>query len=333
MKKVLVTGATGGLGRNAVEYLLEKGVQVVATGRDQQRGAQLEAAGAKFVRADLSHRGPGVLESLVDGVDAVWHCAALSSPWGAYADFAAANIHATANLVEAAGLAKVPNFVHISTPALYFDYSHNLDIPESFRAERYVNHYAATKAVAETTVQKGVLRFPNTRHVILRPRAIFGPYDQVLLPRLDSLRQEHRGRIPLPRGGRTVLDLTYAANVAHAMWLASTARAVTSGSVYNVTNDSPQQIGEVLEQLYAQRGQSFAVKRVPYPVLALAARVMERISRLTAREPKFTRYSIGALAYDMTLDVSKIKAELGYVPIVSMDEGIRLTAEWMKKHG
>ena len=46
-----------------------------------------------------------------------------------------------------------------------------------------------------------------------------------------------------------------------------------------------------------------------------------------------TAYSLGVLAYDMTLDISKAKKELGYQAIVSLDEGITLTAHWLKKNG
>ena len=52
--KVLVTGATSGLGRNAVEFLCSKGVSVRATGRNEAMGKLLEKMGAEFVHADLT---------------------------------------------------------------------------------------------------------------------------------------------------------------------------------------------------------------------------------------------------------------------------------------
>jgi nucleoside-diphosphate-sugar epimerase len=336
LKSVLITGATGGLGRNAVEYLLTRGVMVRATGRNVAIGAQLQAAGAEFVAHDLAKITTEQRKALVEGVDTVWHCAALSSPWGKTADFIAANLVATRDLVSAAATAGVAHFVHISTPALYFDYTHHRDIPESYQPLNYVNQYAQTKAWAERVVLASAAACPSMRHVILRPRAIFGPYDQVLLPRIERLLAARDGVLPLPRNGATVLDLTYAENVVHAMDLAVTVPDVPSGSIFNVTNDEPYEIGAVLHSLFSGHlRQSFAVRNVPYLLLDGAARVLETVSCLTGREPALTRYSIGALAYDMTLDISHIQNVLGYVPPVSMEEGIRRTADWMRarSHG
>lgn len=334
MNTVLVTGATGGLGRNAVEALLTRGVSVRATGRNAAVGALLRQAGADFRPADLSTLTTGEADDLLKGVDTVWHCAALSSPWGRTGDFVASNVTATQTLLFAAGRANVEHFVHISTPALYFDFQHNRNIGESYRAKELVNLYAMTKRLAELAVAESSRKYRDMHHVVLRPRAIFGPYDQVLLPRVAALMKARGGRLPLPRGGKTVLDLTYVDNVVHAMMLASVVKHVPSGSVYNVTNDDPRAIGKVLEQLFvSEMHQPLSIASVPYPVLDIAARGLEVVAKFTGREPKLTRYSIGALAFDMTLDISAIKADLGYSPVVSMDEGIRRTATWMKQHG
>ncbi len=80
--KVLVTGATSGLGRNAAEWLLAAGHQVHATGRDEAVGRELVALGAKFTPLDLTRAGMEQCEQLMRGYDIVWHCAAKSSPWG-----------------------------------------------------------------------------------------------------------------------------------------------------------------------------------------------------------------------------------------------------------
>lgn len=80
--RVLITGATSGLGRNAAEWLLAAGHQVHATGRDVAVGRQLAARGAKFTALDLTLADDGQCEQLMAGYDIVWHCAAKSSPGG-----------------------------------------------------------------------------------------------------------------------------------------------------------------------------------------------------------------------------------------------------------
>lgn len=334
MKRLLITGATGGLGRNAVTAMLGKGIEVRATGRNAGVGALLAAQGAEFVALDLATASPAELARLTANVDAVWHGAALSSPWGRLADFTAANVTATERLLQAAGQSGVPRFIHVSTPALYFDYSHRLDVIESFKPLAYANAYARTKAEAEQRVQAGVMAHRHMHCTIVRPRAIYGPHDQVLLPRLARLLALRNGRLPLPRGGRVRLDLTYVDNVVHAMWLATHSHGVPSGTAINITNHEPVMLRDVLRELFERHlQQSCRVVTWPYPLLALAARGMQAASYLTQREPLLTPYGIGALAFDMTLDNSRSRHLLGYAPVVGMAEGLKRTAAWIREHG
>ena len=332
---VLVTGATGGLGRNAVEYLLNNSVKVTATGRNEIIGDLLSSVGAKFVAMDLATANPAQMSLLLSEVDTVWHCAALSSPWGAASSFEQNNVTATNNLLAAAGLAGIRHFVHISTPAIYFDYKHRYDIQESFKAEQPASEYARSKALAEESVLAASVTFSNMHCVILRPRAIFGPYDQVLVPRLLSLMQKRNGRLPLPRGGRVLLDMTYVGNVVQAMWLASEDREIATGSIYNITNDAPIKIAEVLQKLFVEElAYPMKIINMPYPLVAVAAVAMTTVAKVTKKEPLMTPYSAGVLSFDMTLSLSRAKSALGYHPSVSLKEGVRRTAAWLKQqHG
>lgn len=334
MKRILVTGATGGLGQNAVQALCERGIEIRATGRNKTIGQQLSDKGAQFVALDLASADQEQITALVENVDAVWHCAALSAPWGRMTDFVASNITATEKLVDAAGRAGVRHFIHISTPAIYFDFTHRFDIPETFKPTRYVNAYALTKARAEEIVRNAVTRFPSMRFVILRPRAIFGPHDNVLMPRLARIIREREGTLPLPRKGKVMLDVTYVENVVHAMWLATTKNALESGMAFNITNHEPVALDDILRSLFCDTlEQPFRIASPPYMLMAGAARILEALSRLTGKEPALTAYSLGAINFDMTLSNTRAIEHLGYVPPVTLAEGIARTANWMKRHG
>ncbi|MES2743220.1 MAG: SDR family NAD(P)-dependent oxidoreductase [Pseudomonadota bacterium] len=331
MKRVLVTGATGGLGRNAVQALLGKGVQVRASGRNLEIGAELAASGAQFVALDLTVATPDQMAALVVGVDAVWHCAALSAPWGRLADFTAINVEACTRLLDAAGQAGVARFIHISTSAIYFDYRHRREVDEGFRPGRYANAYAASKAAAELRVHDAVRLYPTMVSVILRPRAMFGPHDRALIAPLERTLDLRGGRLPLPRGGRVTLDLTYVDNVVHAMWLSTLKSALPSGSVFNITNHEPVLLRDLLQMLFADALQRpLSISRRPYWLMAAAARWAQLRARAGGKEPALTAYGVGALGFDTTLDNMKAKYLLGYVPPVSLAEGVRLTAEWMR---
>lgn len=330
---IVVTGATGGLGRHAVQALRAQGWSVRATGRRREVGRQLEQMGAQFVPLDLGQADPAALDELLLGAHAVWHLAARSAPWGRCSEFMADNLSATQSLLDAAARQRVPRFIHVSTPAVYFDFQHRLNVEESFRPARFVNHYAASKAAAEQAVLAVSARH-GIRSVILRPRAIFGPHDQVLLPRLMQARRGRSGTLPLPRGGRALLDLTYVGNVVHALELATVNDQLPSGLVCNITNHEPQRLCDVLRRLFAEHlDWPLRVLDCPHVLLAGLARGMEFTSRWTGREPPLTAYGVGALHYDLTLSNRVAQEQLGYTPRFSLAEGLARTAAWLLERG
>lgn len=332
--RVLVTGATSGLGRNAVELARRDGCDVVATGRNAEVGRVLEASGSHFVAADLTQMSVADMRLLMRGVDALWHCAALSAPWGRLADFRAINTHVTERLAQAAIGEGVGHFVHISTPSIYFDYRHRHKVSESWRAARPANAYVRTKMEAEDLLCGHANRSSSTTFIILRPRALFGRHDRVLLPRLWQRIERGHGTLRLPRGGAALMDMTYIPNVVHAMQLASRCAPGLSGEAFNITNHEPRRLLDVLTQLFAVTGgESLRVRRVPYGVVAVAARAMTAWSSVSKREPALTPYSAGALHYDMTLDGARAIEMLGYRPRYDLDTGIAATAAWVREHG
>lgn len=333
--RVLVTGGTGFLGRHLVWRLLGAGHQVVFTGRNVAaaetvlRHAPSSGATAEF--APIEHGEVGAERALHEAtcaVDALVHCAALSSPWGSRRAFERANVEATREVLAVCKSRAIEHVVHISTPGLYFDFRDRLNIREDEPLPAPANFYAATKAAAEVLVRQAAhLRSA----VILRPRAIFGPHDNTLLPRL--LRVARRGSLPLMRGGRAQLDLTYVDNVVDAIELAlAQAKGHPRGATFNISNGEPMQIGELFQVLAATFGLPTRLRQVPYSVVDVAARAMERLAWLRPGwEPPLTRYSAGLLAFSQTLDLTRARRHLGYVPRVPLREGLVRTAEWFRE--
>ena len=75
------------------------------------------------------------------------------------------------------------------------------------------------------------------------------------------------------------------------------------------------------------------IRSVPYPMLDMIARSMERFGDKTAKEPAFTHYGVSKLNFDFTLDITRAQDELGYQPVVTLDDGIVRTAAWLRDHG
>ncbi|WP_168122856.1 SDR family NAD(P)-dependent oxidoreductase [Paenibacillus sp. HB172176] len=330
MTNALVTGATGFLGRHMCMRLSELGWNVTGMGRNEEVGAELQARGIRFLRGDLRE------ESAVDRAcarqEAVFHCGALSSPWGTYRQFKSVNVGGTTNVVACARKQGVKRLIHISTPSIYFDYRARLGIRESDPLPaRGANAYAATKLLAEKVVMQGFA--DGLPALILRPRAIFGPLDSTLFPRLMRV-NDSRG-IPMFGGGSAMLDLTYVDNVVDAMLLGWEAPEEALGQAYNITNGEPIPLMKALEMLYALLGTPLRTKRLPYSVVYGLAAFMELSHRMLPMlgEPPFTRYSIAVLAKSQTLDLTLAREKLGYKPRIGLREGFLQFAEWWKSQG
>ncbi|ADO49169.1 NAD-dependent epimerase/dehydratase family protein [[Enterobacter] lignolyticus] len=332
--KVLVTGATSGLGRNAVEYLRRKGISVRATGRNEAMGRLLEKMGAEFVHADLTELVSSQAKVMLAGIDTLWHCSSFTSPWGTQEAFDLANVRATRRLGEWSVAWGVRNFIHISSPSLYFDYHHHRGITEDFRPRRFANEFARSKAAGEEVIHLLAQANPNTRFTILRPQSLFGPHDKVFIPRLAQM-MHHYGSVLLPRGGAAQVDMTYYENAVHAMWLASqpACDSLASARAYNITNGEPCSLKSIVQKLIDELDITCRIRSVPYPMLDMVARSMERFGNKSAKEPSFTHYGVSKLNFDFTLDITRAREELGYQPVVTLDEGIVRTAHWLKDHG
>lgn len=307
---VLVTGATGGLGRVLVAALLAEGRAVIATGRQVATGAVLTEQGARFIPADLAQDD---LAPLCRGVASVFHLAALSSPWGPGEDFIKANVAATTRLLDAARGAGCARFVFASTPSVYTRPAHQIGLDEGSPLPPVpVNAYARTKLAAEQAVLAAA--GPGFATAALRPRAVIGPHDTVLLPRL--LRAAGKGVMPLPGMGRALIEPSDARDIA-AAFIAAEARAeAVSGRVFNISGGVPIALADLARHVFHRLGRD--VRLVPLParaVLALA-RLAEGAAQLRQGrpEPAITAYTAMALGWSQTFDLSAAREQLGWQP-------------------
>lgn len=318
--KILITGATGFLGRHAAERLNSLGFKVRGMGRNPGIGALLEKQGIEFCKGHLED--PNFVVEACAAMDFVLHCGALSAPWGRAADFYQANVLGTRHVISGCLKHGIKRLVHISTPSLYFDYRDRLNISESALLPlRPCNHYAATKRLAEQEIDQAA----GLDVITLRPRGIFGPGDQTILPRIIEANRQRR--LPLFGQGKALIDMTYVGNVVDAMLLCIKASKQASRKKYNITNGEPWAIGDLLMALFQKIGEPFLPNLVPYPLAYGLAWMMETFFQ---KEPPFTRYTLSLLAKSQTLNIQAARDELGYCPRINMEEGIALFANWYK---
>lgn len=264
-------------------------------------------------------------------MDVVFHAAALSSPWGAPAVFRAVNVEATSRLVSAARAGGFDAFVFISTPSIYAEARDRLCLTEDSRvAARLANAYVRTKYAAERLVLAAAA--PGFAAMALRPRALVGPDDRVLLPRL--IRVARSGRFPLFRQGRALIELTDVRDAAFAAIAADRARGSTGGQAFNVSGGAPASVAATLGEVFGALGLKVRLVPLPYILAAGACRVTEAISAaMPGRpEPPATLYSLTSLAFSQTFDLTRARQALSWAPRFTPGQAIARTAAAWRDH-
>ncbi len=313
--RVVVSGATGFLGSHLCRHLKTMGHEVIGLGRNVTRGATLVSDGIAFHALDLSREAlPPVAQA-----DVFVHAAALSSNWGRRRDFEAANVTGTRHALDMAGRMNVRRFVFISSPTVAFRFRDQLGQKESEPLPSPVNAYAASKRAAEILVRA----YPET--VILRPRGLYGRGDTALLPRL--IRGARSGALPLINHGEAVTDLTHVDDAVEAVIAALEAPDTVHRRTYNISGGEAISIKSIIEQACQGAGVAPRFTGIPTGLAMVAARTAELVASLTPGrpEPLFTAYSVGIMTYSQTLDIAAAARDLGYMPKVPFDEGLRRT--------
>ncbi len=325
--RIGITGATGFLGNHLIKVLAASGLDVVGFGRDLAKGKQLEVAGICFRSIDLRDRKEVV--KAFEGLDFVIHAAALSAVWGAYSRYYESNVLGTENVLEGCRVNGIRKLIFVSSSSVYFDFTDRFDISEEAAvANPSPSHYTRSKLMAEERIRAA----GDLDWIILRPRGIFGPGDTSIIPR--ALRIARKGWFPLVRKGEVRVDLTYVENLVQVLALCIEAKAEAWNQVYNVSNGEPVAIIDFFDQVMDGLDVSPRIVNTPVPFMKTVASLVETGARVCGLgEPPLTRYTAGLLCHHQTLNISKTRELLGYVPQVCIEEGIERTVAFMKEAG
>ena len=316
--RLAVTGVTGFVGGAVARALAAEGHEVLGLGRAREP-ASWDGA---YVPWDLASgdEAPSPLRAC----EGVVHAAARVSPWGGDGPFVAATVRGTARLIDAIGpdaRLVVIGSASVYDPRLAHDTARERDAPVP--PGRYLNAYGRAKAA-----QEGVVRARRPDAAILRPRAVWGPGDRTLLPRVMA--RARGGVLPLPGGGHRPASMTYVDSLVEAVTAALAHRGV-AGPV-NVADATPVVPAALLEELFDRLYRPIRIGRVPAPLADGAAAVVELGWRLAPvrAEPPLTRYAVAAIARPLTLDLARLHEELGVRPDAATDVGLVRTAAWLR---
>jgi nucleoside-diphosphate-sugar epimerase len=316
--RVLVTGASGMLGRATATALVERGDEVTVL---QRRPAGLPC---REVLGDVAD--PAVVARAVDGQDAVLHLAAKVDVTGRWAEYVRANVEGTRSVVAACRRAGVGRLVHVSSPSVAHGGAALVGVGAGpADPERARGHYSRSKAVAEREALAA--DSPALAVLVVRPHLVWGPGDTQLVGRI--VERARAGRLPVIGSGAALIDTTYVDNAADA--LVAAVDAPVHGEALVVSNGEPRPVAEVIARLCRAAGVPGPRRRVPFPVAWAAGAAVEAVWTATQRRdtPPLTRFLAEQLATAHWFDQRRTHRALGWSPRVSLDEGFaRLAAAY-----
>jgi nucleoside-diphosphate-sugar epimerase len=293
--RLAVTGASGFCGGHIARLAAAAGARVICLGRRPG-----PAGTHRFW--DATGAGPELT-----GVDVVVHCAAAVDDvaLGSRAEprLWAVNVTGTRRLLAAAAGRPV---VWVSSASVYDPRPDRGRVTEDHPVAGQLNAYGRTKAAGEQLAL-------DYGAVVLRPRAVYGPGDPHLLPRLRA--RVRSGVLVLP-GPDTAMSLTAVENLADA---ALAAPGWPPGA-YNIADARTYRRDAAVTAVLRAAGVPVRIVRLPVPVALGAARLLEARSRwFSGRASALTRYAVDQLARPVVLDISRARAR-GWAPRRTLED-------------
>ena len=324
--RVLVTGGSSLIGAGVAAALLARGDEVVV--QQRRRSETLGQLGLRQELGDIRDLDV-VLAASVD-CDAIVHLAAKVGVVGDWEDYRSINVDGTHNVLDAAQRRGIGRIVHVSSPSVAHGgepiVGGGADEPVLGRRRAW---YPESKAMAE--IDALAAAGDELGVVAIRPHLVWGPGDTQLVGRI--VERAATGRLALVGGGRALVDTTYIDNAVDALVAALDAvepGARCSGRAYVVSNGEPRMIRELVEGICHAAGVAFEPRTVSLRVGRSLGAVVERAWPLLRRddEPPLTQFLAEQLGTAHWFDPRPARDDLGWTPVVSIEEGLARLAAW-----
>jgi nucleoside-diphosphate-sugar epimerase len=318
--RILVTGATGFLGKRLVRVLLGRGYRVRALARKLSHTETLRGLDLEIYFGDVAD--PESLRASFDGVDYVIHAAAdtAGNPEGGRVS----TIRGTENVIQLCRDFGVKKLVYISSCGVYAvsKLKNHQTVTEGSPLEAFPEKrgsYSHAKLEAETRVRRAMSQ-GSAPVVCLRPGTIYGPGGEIFTPMMGfSL---GRKLFLIIRRPGFVLPFVYVDNLIEAI-VASLEAPNSAGQIYNVVD--PEKIGkkEYVERFLKRLLPGSRYIYLPYSFIYSAVALQEILFKILKRNPLFTRYRLTSSQRKIVYDASKIKHDLHWSCPVSMNEAFK----------
>jgi len=310
LKKVLVTGATGFIGRRLCAALETRDACVRALGR-----REVDGPWDTFVRTDLTQ---GLSDDALDDVDTVFHLAgkahAFSETRQDEDEYFRINTEGTRRLLEASRAVGVRRFVFFSSVKTMGEGGD--ECQDELAACHPETPYGRSKLEAERLVLEGGY-VPEP--VVLRLSMVYGPTGKGNLPRM--IEAVRKGRFPpLPEAGNK-RSMVHVDDVVQAAMLAAE-KPEAVGQTYIVADGTPYSTRQIYEWILEALDKPVPSWSIPVPVLQGLARMGDGMGRLRGQRFMFDSEALGKLTSSAWYDAGKIRRELGFNPEIHLHDAL-----------
>ncbi len=316
-----MTGGSGFLGGRLISALKERGHAVRALARSDQAMKTVGAAGAQPIEGDLAR--VEALTAGMEGCEWVFHSAArvFGSRRG---DFIEDNLRGTERVLEAARAAGVKRLIHISSQGVVLGNGPLVNVDETRPIpEQGLGPYSHSKGRAEALVLS--CNGAGLETVAVRPPMIWGAGDTTSLPKLALAVKERRFR--WIGGGHHQVSTCHVDNVVHGTLLA--AEKGRGGQAYFLSDGEPLTFRDFMSQQLQAVGVTPPSASTPFWVAKLVAVASEALWHVAfpGELPVLYRERLLVSGVEMTVNDAKARAELGYLPQVTREQGLAALRE------
>jgi nucleoside-diphosphate-sugar epimerase len=325
MKKVLITGITGLIGKHLMDKLLaEGGFQISGQYFSKRDISSFTELGVEMRQADICDAS--ALEGICEGCEIVVHSAAKVIDWGAKEDFYEAHYDATTYMLDEALKSGVKHFIYISSfgPATYLDRSKALPdetVPLIKSGIHYDDAKVDTEQMLKVFCQKHKMAFS-----IVRPAAVIGP-DSVWVKEPIQRSKTALG-IKLVDGGLLDACLIDAENLADGLFRIITME-VSHGQTYFFMDDYGTNWKTYITDLLSIAGRKPS-GNMPKAIALPAAALMEKLLPLLGKKPPISRKAVMATGSDRRVSTQKARRELGWSSKISYQDSMKRIEAWVK---
>jgi nucleoside-diphosphate-sugar epimerase len=330
----LVTGATGLIGSHIVDRLLADGWSVRALVRADTRARAALPRDVEIALGDVLDEAS--FARAAAGCHVVFHTAANIIARGGWETYRLTNVQGTRNAIAAAERAGARllqlSSVAVYGPAARYDAArHGQRTDESTVLPPIPEraYYARSKRESEDLVLRAHME-GRVWATAVRPTVVYGRRDRQFVPRMAVVIR--KAMIPLLRGGRTIMSVVHAENVAQGAVLAATSD-IAGGKPYNLANDFDVCVHEFFE--LAGEGLGRAPRWLPMPLwlaraMLRAAKTVTRVAT-AGRVNLIARSAIDFISQDNPFSSERARHELGWDPRVRPEVGIPDAFRWWRE--